>query len=61
MAIAAEKIAVGIRHMPVTEDFPEWWACCTCDGFGSHVNINEALGVFHQEKIHIPKEEAATS
>eukprot|EP00957_Ditylum_brightwellii_P044015 3340575-Ditylum_brightwellii.AAC.1 len=47
-SIAAEKIAVDIRQMPVIRDFLEWWACCTCEGFGSHVNI------------HLPKEEAAT-
>ena len=60
-AIAAEKIAVGIRQMPVIRDFPEWWACCTCDGFGSHVNVSQALEAFYREKIHLPKEEAATS
>eukprot|EP00957_Ditylum_brightwellii_P174762 13306786-Ditylum_brightwellii.AAC.1 len=47
--------------MPVIEDVPEWWSCCTCNGFGSHVNISEALEIFYREKIHIPKEEAATS
>eukprot|EP00957_Ditylum_brightwellii_P202762 15331706-Ditylum_brightwellii.AAC.1 len=60
-AIAVEKITVGIRQMPVIEDFPGWWAYCTYDRFGSHVNVSEALGAFYQEKIHIPKEEAATS
>eukprot|EP00957_Ditylum_brightwellii_P036510 2765419-Ditylum_brightwellii.AAC.1 len=60
-AIAAEKIELVIRQMPVIEDFPDWWACCMCDGFGSHVSVTEALDVFYQEKIHIPKEEVATS
>eukprot|EP00957_Ditylum_brightwellii_P137902 10513886-Ditylum_brightwellii.AAC.1 len=48
-AIAADKIAV------------QWWACYMYDGFGSHISISEALETFYQEKIHIPKEEAATS
>ena len=55
------KLCHGIRKMPVIVDHPNWWCTFTLDGFGSHVNVNEAHGIFAQHKILIIKEEGNSS
>ena len=42
-------------------DFPKWWAFLTYDGFKSHINVTEGLGIFADERIRVGKEEAGTS
>jgi hypothetical protein len=37
-----------IRKMPIIYERPNWWVVLTLDGFGSHVNVSEALKVFHE-------------
>eukprot|EP00957_Ditylum_brightwellii_P130178 9929489-Ditylum_brightwellii.AAC.1 len=41
--IAAKQMSKGIHAMHVVRKYPQWWFVLTCDGFGSHVNIPEAL------------------
>ena len=59
--IAAKQLSKGIRAMPVVRDYPQWWFMLTCDGFGSHVNVPEALQVFTDHKIMLAKEEGDSS
>ena len=42
-------------------DHPEWWFLLTCDGFGSHVNVPEALEIFCANRILLVKEEGDSS
>ena len=56
-----KHLAPGIRKMPVIEDHPEWWACLTMDGYGSHVNVTEGLEIMSENKLHAAKEESGTS
>ena len=42
-------------------DHPDWIVSLSFDGFGSHVNVTEALDIFKKHNIRIIKEEAATS
>lgn len=51
----------GIRQMPVIKDYPNWWVCISLDGFGSHVNVEEAHKTFAEHKIKIIKEEGDSS
>jgi hypothetical protein len=39
----------------------EWWVVLTLDGFSSHLNVPEAMEVFHEHKIFIIKEEGDAS
>jgi len=55
------KLCAGIRAMPIIKDHPEWWCMFTLDGFGSHVNVHEALKIFTEYKILITKEEGDSS
>ena len=45
----------------MVKDHPDWWVYVTLDGFGSHINVFEAMGVFLKHKIELVKEEADTS
>ena len=47
--------------MQMIHDFPKWWAFLTYDGFKSHVNVTEGLGIFAEERVRVGKEEAGTS
>eukprot|EP00957_Ditylum_brightwellii_P070230 5335236-Ditylum_brightwellii.AAC.1 len=49
--IAAQQLSKGTHAMPVVRDYPQWWFVLTCDRFGSHVNVPEALQVFTDHKI----------
>eukprot|EP00957_Ditylum_brightwellii_P105872 8073936-Ditylum_brightwellii.AAC.1 len=55
--IAAKQLSKGICAMSVVRDYPQWWFVLTCDGFGSHINIPEALQVFTDHKNMLVKEE----
>eukprot|EP00957_Ditylum_brightwellii_P059930 4550216-Ditylum_brightwellii.AAC.1 len=55
--IAAKQLSKGIRAMHVVRDYLQWWFLLTCDEFGSHVNVSEALQVFTDHKIMLVKEE----
>ena len=41
-------------------DFQKWWALLTYDGFKSHINITEGLGIFAEGSIRVEKKEAGT-
>jgi len=51
----------GMRDMPVIRDHPDWWVTLTCDGFGSHVNVEVAHKVFNKHKSFVVKEEGDSS
>jgi len=51
----------AIRNLPVIRDHPDWWIVIALDGFGSHINVDEAQLMFHKYKILILKEEGDTS
>ena len=55
------NLCESIRDMDVIRDHPQWWVLLTLDGFGSHVNVDEALKIFADSKILIAKEEGDTS
>ena len=55
------KMAPGIRQMPVIRDLLDWQAFLTFNGFKSHVNVNESLEIWAENKIRVGKEEAGTS
>ena len=55
------KLCIGIRQMPVIKEHPNWWCMFSLDGFGSHVNVNEAHKIFEAYKIMVVKEEGDTS
>ena len=57
----AEKLAKGIRAMPVIKDHPNWWVCLILDGYGSHVKNLLANAIFNELKILILKELADMS
>ena len=46
----------SIRKIDVTLYHPQCWMLLTLDGFGSHVNVNEAQKIFADNKILIAKE-----
>jgi hypothetical protein len=54
-------LSKGIRKMPIICEHPNWWVVLTLEGFGSHVNVTEALKVFHEHKIFVVKEEREIS
>jgi hypothetical protein len=56
-----KKQVEGIRAMPVVCDNPDWWVLKVVDGFGSHVNVPEALQLYWDKKIILLKEEADSS
>ena len=43
------------------QDHPEWWFLLSLDGFGSHLNVLEALEIFDAHKILLLKEEENSS
>ena len=55
------KLCIGIRQMPVIKEHPNWWCMFSLDGFGSHVNVNDAHKIFEAYKIMVVKEEGDTS
>ena len=42
-------------------DFPKCWSFLTYDGFKSHMNVTDALGIFAEEMIKVCKEEVGIS
>ena len=56
------KLCIGIlRQMPVIKEHPNWWCMFSLDGFGLHVNVNEAHKIFEAYKIMVVEEEGDTS
>jgi hypothetical protein len=45
---AAEKLAKGIRAMPVIVDYPEFWLVLHLDGYKSHVMTYPAQAIFRR-------------
>ena len=57
----AEKLAKGIRQMPVIKEHPDYWVVLHLDGFKSHVMTYRAQATFRQYKILIVKENGHSS
>jgi sulfur relay (sulfurtransferase) DsrC/TusE family protein len=58
---AAEKLARGIRMMPVIKDHPDFWCVLHLDGFKSHVMTYQAQVTFRKFKILVMKENSHSS
>jgi hypothetical protein len=57
----AEKMAKGIRAMPIIEDHPDWWVRYSVDGFGSHKKLLIVMRIFAAYLITLLIEEADSS
>ena len=53
-------ICKGIRAMDIIKDHPEWIACLTLDGFGSHLQAL-AYEIFNDHNIDLVVEDGDTS
>jgi hypothetical protein len=58
---AAEKLAKGIRAMPVIVDYPEFWLVLHLDGYKSHVMTYPAQAIFRRYRILVVKENSDSS
>ena len=52
-------ICKGIRAMDIIKDHPEWIACLTLDGFGSHLQAL-AYEIFNDHNIDLVVEDGDT-
>jgi hypothetical protein len=57
----AEKMAKGIRAMPIIEDHPDWWVRYSVDGFGSHKKLLIVMRIFAAYLITLLIEEVGSS
>jgi hypothetical protein len=58
---SAERLAKGIRDMPVIRDHPSFWVVLHLDGFKAHVMTYAAQQVFWEHKILVVKENSHSS